>query len=113
MNDYDEGPRARAITWEEWKRNGGGGGGPGGPDREPSWLGQKFRDWAQKLIQKEQNSLDQPAQTPAQYVAAQKKQRELTREFNALNEPDFGTTLNAIGTIVRYTFSTPAVPQQT
>lgn len=99
---YDEGPRAKAITWEEWRR-GGGGGGPGGPDREPSWLGKKFREWACRLIDRERDSLDADAQTPAEYISNRNKTRDLTYEFNRLSEePGVGVTLEALRTITRY-----------
>jgi hypothetical protein len=112
-DDYDEGPRARAITWEEWRR-GGGSGGPGGPDREPTWLGRKFREWASNIINRERDSLDKPAQTPAEYVAAQKKNRELTDKFNRINQEGVEATIEAVTTLFKYKFgfSQPA-PQQT
>lgn len=109
---YEEGPRARAITWEEFRRGGGGGGGPDGPGREPSWLGKKFREWACKLIDHERGSLDsKQAQTPAEYIAARRRQQDLTSEFNRLNdEPGIDVTVDAIRTIIRYKlpFSAPA-----
>jgi hypothetical protein len=100
---YEEGPRAKAVTWEEWRRGGGGGGGSGGPDREPSWLGKKFREWACKLIDRERDSLDKDAQTPAEYITNRNKTRDLTDEFNRLSdEPGIGVTLEAVRTITRY-----------
>ena len=105
-NDYPDEPQARAITWEEYQRGGGGGGGGGfDPQREPTKLVRVFRDWACKLITREKDSLDKPAQTPAEYVAALKKQKELTQEFNRISdEPGIGATLSAVGTVFRYNF---------
>jgi len=101
---YDEGPRAKAITWEEWRRGGGGGGGPDGPDREPSWLGRKFREIASRLIEQERDTLDTTqAQTPAEYLANRRKQSDLSDEFNRINdEPGIGGTFEALRTITRY-----------
>lgn len=102
---YDEGPRAKAITWEEWRRGGGGGGGPGGPDREPTWLGRKFREWACSLISREREKLEKKDQMlPAEFV----ERNKLTAEFNRLSErPGFDITMEAVQTVYRYTLETP------
>lgn len=111
-NDYPDEPQARAITWEEYQRGGGGGGGGFDPQREPTKLGRVFRDWACKLINREKDSLDKPAQSPAEYVAALKKQRELTKEFNRISdEPGIGATLAAVRTVFHYNLGLTAPAQ--
>jgi hypothetical protein len=101
---FEQGPQARAITWDEARRmGGGGGGGPGGPDREPSWLGKKFREIACGLIDRELGSLDKQAQSPKEWVENRDKTRDLTDEFNRFKEePGVGVTFEAIRTITRY-----------
>ncbi len=109
-NDYPDEPQARAITWDEFRRGGGGDGFE--PQREPTKLGRAFRDWACKLISREKDSLDKPAQTPAEYEAAMKRQKELTKEFNRISdEPGIGATLAAVGTVFRYNFGLTAPAQ--
>ena len=95
--------RPKAATWEEFRRGGGGGGYE--PDREPTKLGKAFRNWACRLIKSEKNSLNKPSLTPAEYVAAREKQKELTKEFNRINgEPGIGATFAAVRTVFRYNF---------
>ena len=103
--DSQRPPQAKAITWEEWKKGGGGSGEP--PQRrEPTFIEQAIRDWALRIIQKEKAACesDEPL-PPAQYLAFKARKGELTQLFNSIKyNTDLSGTLKAAKTIWNYHF---------
>ena len=70
--------RAKAITFEEYRRNGGGGGRD--PRGDEGILAPLFRKWAQSILDRKVQALETLGMlTPAQYVLRQDLMKEFDR----------------------------------
>lgn len=93
---------AKAITFEEFARHGGGGGN-GGP-REGGPLSRFWQRWAKNLIQEKIETLDGISQlTPRQFIDRQ----NLLKEFDRVAE-DSDAAYNAVLTHSRV-FNHPVI----
>ena len=99
--------RAKAVTREEferWSRNNGGGGNGNQPE-EPSSVEKKIRGWAEKLLKREQDYLEENGRaSPRQYVESRSKISDLRRQFSAVSNPGLDGTIEAVKVLWRYNF---------
>ena len=106
MNFQGYGPQAKAVTKEEferWSRNGGNGG--GGPPDELGELGKAVRNWAERLIKREQSIIEGGgAASPRQYLENRKRSEDLSRQFRAVADPSTEGVWEAIRVICSYRF---------
>ena len=100
---YDTGPQAKVTTVEEFLKRGGGGGGE--PPQEPGTVEKKIRDWAGKLIRREEKALaDSGQQTPRLYLENRKKIKDLNEQFRRVADPGLEGTMEAVKILWRYGF---------
>lgn len=105
MDHFRSQAKAKAVTWEEYRR---GGGGPS-PERGPGPIERAIKNWALKLIDQEKQSCDsgQPL-SPKEWLEAKARKGDLTMLFNRIKyDASLSGTLTAAQTILHYQFGLP------
>lgn len=105
--------KAIATTVEEFMRHrGGGGGGNEPPEDEPTALGKKIRDYAERLIHTEEDGImKESSRSLSNWTENMLRLKDLRNKFKLVSDPAFSGAVEAVKVIVNHHILGTAAPQ--